>query len=257
MFGGVGAVPGAIGGAVIGGALALLGKTAPQVQNIAMNAKDTASQLGDLLKAIPADQAAGADGVVGASAGPVEHSFIEQFIVEVNKLEQLATSFDGLISSLTANTSAPQQADASSAAQLTSSFKDEIGLVGGCIMKFRAKVLTGVYKSFVNHSKIMAPVYLFIDDDVEDVEKSCQSLEAAIKEHTEAMSKVRSAASGSQAVTQNTPDKPNDKDPQTKTDQAPISTQTKGISNILRELKITNPNPKQMQFLNDIMGGNQ
>jgi hypothetical protein len=125
-------------------------------------------------------------------------------------------------------------------------------------MKFRAKVLTGVYKSFVNHSKIMAPVYLFIDDDVEDVEKSCQSLEAAIKEHTEAMGKVRSAAPGSQAVTNNTPEaKPNDKGPQTKTDQAPISTQTKGISNILRELKITNPNPKQMQFLNDIMGGNQ
>ena len=76
MFGGVFAVPGAIGGAVIGGALALLGKTAPQVQNIAMNAKDTASQLGDLRKAIPQDGKAND-----------EPSFIVQSIAQVNKLD--------------------------------------------------------------------------------------------------------------------------------------------------------------------------
>lgn len=204
-----------------------------------MNAQDTASQLQDLLKAIPRTQT-------------VEYDFIFEFIQEVNKLAKLSTSYDSLISNLSTDT------NTENANQLTTAFIEEISLVQGYITKFRAKVSTGVYKSFVNHSKAMAPVYMFIDDDIEDVEKSCQSLEAAIKEHGEAMGQVKAAVSSS--GTNNTQPQAaveQSKPAQQTTTNTPITPQTKSIANVFKALQISNPNQKQKEFLNDIMGGTQ
>ena len=243
MFGGVGAIPGAIGGGIVGGVMAALGKTSPQVKNIAANAQDTISQLNDLLKAVP------------TSAG-AEHDFLAGFISELGVLEKAATDYDGLIAGANKD-------DANNSAQITSTFLGAISKVEDYIAKFKEKVQVGVYKSFVSHSKALAPVYLFIDDDVEDVEKSCASLESAIKEHDDAVNKIKGVVAG--AVENNGAGNQNAENTSTKSPEVENALykpevkskrvdvgDTKPISRVFKALNIE-PNEKRVEFLKDLM----
>lgn len=238
---GPGTLIGAGIGAIGGGIIAALGKTAPQVQNIATNAQDTANQLADLLKAIPREQ-------------NVEYSFIFDFINAVKILAKRANDYDTLIGSLQGS----DQSNTDSASQITEAFATQVGTVEDFIAKFRTKNATGVYNSFVSHSKALAPVYLFMDDDIEDVEKSCQSLDAAIKAHSAAMKQIKAAVPPSSpgAATSKPQEQTNDTTKQPGNNQNPIIP-PKDMTNVLKALQISNPNPKQVAFLQDIMNSTQ
>lgn len=190
---GVGAIPGFMTGArlggVAGGLVASIARTSPHVVNVAENAKDTISQIQDLVNKIP--------------AGSTENKFLVSFQQNLRGLAYLANSYNDIASSIEQTHTDATSEDAQKAQSITKELFDYIAQTEEFSKNFNDKVNRQVYQQFVEHSKLLTPVYEFISDDVEDVQDSLRSLQQAINNFKLSMTSVHEEAKS--AVSQEKP----------------------------------------------------
>lgn len=169
-------------GAWIGGGtsglIASLAKTAPHVVNISANAKDTISQIDDLKSKIPNTNK--------------EYNFLVAFEGQLKSLATASEQYNELLSSMHSNASSPQ--DAEKAHQVTDALNTAKNTVKQYADKFNDNVKIGIYNEYDTHSKILDPVYSLIDTDIEDIQRSIQSLMTAISKFDEAIGTVKQTA---------------------------------------------------------------
>jgi murein DD-endopeptidase MepM/ murein hydrolase activator NlpD len=186
IFGeGAGAIPGAkaglwLGGAAGGIAAALL-KTGPQAKSISFNAEDAKSQLEDLRKKVNAEQ---------------EVLFLQEFESKLDMLSSLASQYNALIAKIQLENLHEQQsnADQELANTTTVSLKETIQTIEKYHQLFLTKVKSGVYSEADAHSKLLTPIYYFIDTDVEDATKSLDVLSKLLNDFNSTLSSIATTA---------------------------------------------------------------
>ncbi len=193
--------PGEIGfipaGALVGGLIAAFTKTAPQVKNIEENAHEVSTQLKDL------------------------YSITEQkpFFDEIEKVLQdlIASSrqYQDILNSMNAHAikgggdvgaagASGEDAELHKAGEIAKTFLKDVETMKKYHQEFNRRAKSGAFAK-AEPSKLLTPVYWFMDDNIEDVSDAFDSLEdavvklqLAVKEHTtEAAAEHSGAGAGS------------------------------------------------------------
>lgn len=160
-----GARLGALTGSALGGIIAAFTKTEPQVKNITENAKEVITQLQDL-----------------KPKSPESASFFQEIENSLNELIKSSTTYTNIINEIheLAIKNQPTTSIDQHVIQMnTKQFLNDIALVRKLHQEFLRRVSSGQFAK-ANPSKILTPMYWFVDNDVEDVEKAFNSLEEAI-----------------------------------------------------------------------------
>ena len=155
-----------VGGFIGDGATALiasLAKTAPKVVSISANAKETSSQLDDLIGKFPTTNKT--------------RVFLVSFKELLKTLANVSEQYNELIAKLQTN---PNDVDsASKSQQISSLLMTSIDRVKEYAQKFNEDVKLGIFNEVDSHMKILDPVYNMMNTDIEDVQQSLVSLEKA------------------------------------------------------------------------------
>lgn len=163
--------------AILGGATAALGKTHPHAVDVSTNAKETISQLDDLVKKVPESE-------------PL-HNFFVAFQAELSKLASLADQYSALI---VKTQSDEQSASHDDAFSVVSAFNDQVELVKKSAQQFNDDVEKGLINRYIEKSKAISWIYTFIDNDVQDVQKSLDALMEAISNFEQSVGNVKQEA---------------------------------------------------------------
>jgi hypothetical protein len=185
---GIGAIPGFITGArfggIAGGLTASIARTAPQVISISNNAKDTISQIQDLVVKIQNT----------TPVNTTELNFLTNFQAELNNLSTLSDQYNELVSNIQNTNPTSDKGDAQDAHSLTTNLLNSMDKIDQYSKIFNQKADRKVYEQFLMHSKLLTPVYEFISNDVEDVQDSIKSLSLAMNNFKSTMSAVHNNA---------------------------------------------------------------
>lgn len=167
-------------GGVAGGLIASIGRTAPQVISIGENAKDTVSQMQDMVKKLPANHP--------------ERNFLETFIQELQNLQSLSAQYNSLISATQGQNPNTSNITTQSSHAIATALLKSIATVEGYTKQFNDKVDRQVYEEYISHSKLLTPLYEFITNDIEDVQQSLQSLSTTMTNFKSTMKDVETEA---------------------------------------------------------------
>ena len=184
----VGAKIGAWAGGGIAGLVASVEKTAPHVVSISANAKDTVEQLNDLISKIP--------------TAKQERTFLVSFQGILKYLSVAADKYSGMIAGIGKDNN---NKDTEESHKITDDLIKLTDETEEYIEKFNQNVKQSLYNEYDQHNKIVDPIYSIIGTDIEDVQKSIQSLETTIKQFDEVVGHVRQAAAPAVAQAQQSP----------------------------------------------------
>jgi hypothetical protein len=188
IFGvGAGAIPGAILGAQIGavggGVLAAITKTSPAAKNVSVNTKDTVDQLKDLIKKFPSNNFL-----------TTLHTKLESLMTLSSKYAELSNNPTGKI------------ADTAEAKTITTEYVAAMEDVKKEAAVFKGKAKSGEFAGGTGAGdKVKSVLYMFMDDDIDDVVDSLNALEKAIDNAEEGMNAVKTQTQQAVAQTSATP----------------------------------------------------
>jgi uncharacterized membrane protein len=186
----VGANIGAWAGGGIAGLVASVEKTAPHVVSISANAKDTVEQLNDLISKIP--------------TAKQERTFLVSFQGILKSLSVAADKYSGMIAGIGKD----NNKDTEESHKITDDLIKITDETEEYIEKFNENVKQNLYNEYDQHNKALDPIYSIIGTDIENVQKSIQSLETTIKQFDEVVGHLRQAAAPAVAQAQQSTAKP-------------------------------------------------
>lgn len=174
-----GALLGAQIGAGLGGALSYFGKSAPEVKNVFINAKDTKEQLADILPQFP------------------NNKILLKLNAIVDKLIEIAPKYYTVVGDLKAN--------AKIVDSIITSFESVLFSYKETYKQFVIAAKSGAFEDDTSSGwgKVTKPLYSFMDTDFEDVEDSLGSLNTAVDKAFESI-KIAKSALGEAAIEANT-----------------------------------------------------
>jgi len=193
---------GAATGAVAGGLIAAFTKTAPQVKNIEENAHEVSKQLQDLYKIT--EQVPFFDKINKA---------LQNLITSSQKYQSVLHSIhEHSMQGKTDEPRAVEETEHHDAEEAAKAFLKDVDTIKKFHAEFDRLAKSGAFAK-ENPAKVLAPIYWFMDDNIEDVSDAFDSLEDAInklelstKEEVSTAHSEAPAASKSKAPAVSTPE---------------------------------------------------